>query len=88
MQQAAGLAGLLWAQRSPRSSEVILKRVSGLGSRGTASDPCLFPPKHQHSAPPHATYVVLVLYGLAREVQHGPRHDPLTEEVANLKVGG
>lgn len=35
-----------------------------------------------------ATYVVLILYGLPCEVQHGPRDYPLPKEVSNLEVGG
>lgn len=34
-----------------------------------------------------ATYVVLILYGLPCEVQHGPWDYPLPEEVSNLEVG-
>lgn len=57
--------------------------------------PCLLPglqsalPGRVDGHPrPQATYVVVVLDGLPREVEHGARHNPLTEEVSDLKVRG
>ena len=32
--------------------------------------------------------VVVILYSLSREVEHGPRNNTLTDEVADFKVGG
>lgn len=47
---------------------------------------CPTPPE---GAPePASTYAVVVLYGLPREVEHGPRDYPLAEEVSDLKVRG
>lgn len=34
------------------------------------------------------TYIVIVFHSLPSEVQHGPWHYPLTEEVSDLKVRG
>lgn len=46
------------------------------------------PPARGSTRGSHGTYVVVVLYGLPREVQHSPWDYPLTEEVSNLEVGG
>ena len=37
---------------------------------------------------PQATYVVIILYRLPGEVEHGARDYPLAEEVADFKVRG
>lgn len=59
---------------------------AGLGrSRAAAQAP---PPARGSTRGSHGTYVVVVLYGLPREVQHSPWDYPLTEEVSNLEVGG
>lgn len=39
---------------------------------------------HTHSVGTHV--VIVILDGLPREVEHGPGDDPLTDEMADLKV--
>lgn len=43
-------------------------------------------PKYRSCQDANTHIVVVVLYGLACEVEHSPRYDTLTDEVANFKV--
>lgn len=45
-------------------------------------------PTRGNTSSSQGTYVVIILYGLPREVQHSPWDYPLTKEVSNLEVGG